>query len=248
MERAIADEGISVIICTKRQRYIENVFENYDAQTWKLKELIIILNHDKMNIGKYRRRARKSKNVSVYQLPEHTSLGECLNFGVDNSMYNYVAKFDDDDYYAPDYLTDSMQAFQKTNADIVGKRTHYVYLEASNILLLLNPKNENNFVSTLPGATLVIRKAVFNQVRFSKRDLGEDSKFCRDCVKLGLKMFSDHKYNFVAIRRENADGHTWPITEQRLISKSNVLITLFSRNFREYVTKSSEINWPKETT
>ncbi|GAA0373688.1 glycosyltransferase [Paenibacillus motobuensis] len=242
MQRTIADEGISIITCTKRQQYIENAFGNYDAQTWKAKELIIILNNDGMNIEKYRRRARKRENVSVYQLPENTSLGECLNFGVDKSMFNYVAKFDDDDYYAPDYLTDAMHAFQKSNADIVGKRTHYVYLEASNLLVLRYPKNENSFVSSLSGATLVIRKAVFDKVRFPDRDLGEDSRFCRECDKLGLKMFSDYKYNFVAIRRENAEDHTWPITEQKLISLSNVLIIPFSRKFQEYVTKSAEIN------
>lgn len=241
MERPIHDEGISIITCTKRQQYIENVFENYDTQTWKLRELIIILNHDEMNMEKYRRRAQRRENVSVYHLPENKSLGECLNFGVDNARYNYVAKFDDDDYYAPGYLTDAMHAFQKTNADIVGKRTHYVYLEASNILLLRYPKNENKFVSSLSGATLVVRKAVFNNVQFADRTLGEDSRFCRECDKLGLKMFSVHKYNFVAIRRENAEDHTWPITEEKLISLSNVLIVPFSRKYRDYVTMSSEI-------
>lgn len=241
MERTIPDEGISIITCTKRQQYIENVFENYDAQAWKSKELIIILNNDEMNIKKYRRRARRRENVSVYNLPENKSLGECLNFGVDKSIYNYVAKFDDDDYYAPDYLTDAMHAFQKTDADVIGKYSHYVYLEASNLLLLRYPNNENKFVPYLPGATLVIRKSVFDKVRFAHRTLGEDRRFCRHCGKLGFKMFSNERYNFVAVRRENGADHTWQITEQELISTAEDLITPISRNFRAYVTKSSEM-------
>ncbi|GIP31290.1 glycosyltransferase family 2 protein [Paenibacillus sp. J2TS4] len=235
------NEGISIITCTKRQEYLDNVFDNYRKQTWKLKELIIILNKDDMDIEKFRRKARKYENVTVYQLPEGHSLGECLNFGVDNSKHSYVAKFDDDDYYSPHYLTECMYSFKKTNADIVGKYTHYVYLEGSNLLLLRSPKNENKFVSNLPGATMVIKKEVFDKVRFPDRNLGEDSKFCGDCGKLGFKMFSNDRYNFVAVRRENAKDHTWPISDQKLVSSSNVLIIPYLKDFREYVTKSSDI-------
>ncbi len=234
--------GISIITSTKRLENIENVFDNYNKQKWRRKELIIIINRDETNIEKYRKKARKYKDVTVYQLPENKSLGECLNFGVDNAKYDYVAKFDDDDYYAPHYLTESMRTFQNTNADIVGKYTYYVYLEGSNLLLLRSPKNENKFVSSLPGATMVIKKEVFNKVRFPDRNLGEDSKFCGDCGKLGFKMFSGGRYNFVAVRKKNAKGHTWPISDQKLVSSSPVLIIPLSKNFREYVSKSSDFH------
>lgn len=43
---------VSVITCTIREEYIENVFKNYEQQLWKDKELIIILNKDTMNLSK----------------------------------------------------------------------------------------------------------------------------------------------------------------------------------------------------
>lgn len=45
--------------------------------------------------------AKKLRNIHVYRAPQHHSLGACLNHAVKKAKYSYIAKFDDDDYYAP---------------------------------------------------------------------------------------------------------------------------------------------------
>jgi uncharacterized protein YaaW (UPF0174 family) len=48
---------ITVIACTMRSSYMDNLFENYDRQLWKDKRMIIVLNNDKMDIKAYQQRA-----------------------------------------------------------------------------------------------------------------------------------------------------------------------------------------------
>lgn len=100
-------KGVSVITCTNKPIYMNNIFENYWNQTWSEKELIIILNKDDMDLAQWRRKANGDPNIFIYQLPENLSLGQCLNFAIDQTQCDFIAIFDDDDYYAPLYLNNN---------------------------------------------------------------------------------------------------------------------------------------------
>ncbi len=112
---------VSLIACTIRDNMMNNIFENFSRQKWEEKELIIILNNDKMEISKWKEKALGYKNVTIYQLPQQKTLGNCLNFGIEKAKFDIVAKFDDDDYYSPYYLIEAMKIFKTTNAQLVGK-------------------------------------------------------------------------------------------------------------------------------
>lgn len=212
------------------------MFKNYKRQKWKKKELIIILNNDDLDINIYREMAKKYKHISVYRLPEKKSLGKCLNLGVRKSRYGIIAKFDDDDYYAPAYLKDCMRAFKKSHADIIGKRAHFVWLKESKALILRHPNDEKKFVSILPGATLVFKKKVFKKVRFSNLTVGEDDKFCQDSLAKGFKIFSAGRYHFVAIRRENSVGHTWIVSDTELL-ESDIRLIPGVKKYKKYAAR-----------
>ncbi|MCL6603432.1 MAG: glycosyltransferase [Paenibacillus sp.] len=227
--------GITIITCTKRRDCLNSLFENYQRQNFKNKELIVILNKNSLKISDYITAAKKYKNVRIYRLPENRSLGSCLNYGVLLSKHGYIAKFDDDDYYAAQYLTDSMRCLRTTNADIVGKRAHYMHLNAKNLLLLRYKSMDNRYVNLVQGATLLIKKNVFNQISFPNQNRGECVKFCTDCIAHGFKIFSGNKYNFAAIRRKNSKDHTWIISDQNLLTKNVKVIKV--KNFKKYVSR-----------
>lgn len=231
----IKQQGVSIIACTKRQSYIRNLFNNYSRQNHAKKELIIIVNNDKIPLEPYQTLAKKHQNVQVYRVPERSSLGACLNFAVKKSKYGYVAKFDDDDYYAPYYLTESLEAFQRTNADVIGKRAHYMYLRGSNTLVLRFPQDENRPVTKLPGATLVIKRNVLNNVRFPDRNVGEDDLFCLRSKRKGYNVYSAGKHNFVAIRRKNSSNHTWIISDKKILAHSRKIPPV--KNYEKFVQK-----------
>ena len=107
--------------------------------------------------------AEKYDNVRVFQLDEKKYLGDCLNFGFLKANYDYLAKFDDDDFYCENYLVDIIQAFKYTNADLIGKESIYVYFKRSD-QLMLGPKSSRKwrFGNDVSGATFVFRKDVFD--------------------------------------------------------------------------------------
>ncbi len=213
---------VSIICCTMREHFMENVFQNYNNQILKDKELIIILNQDDLNISKWKSNAKTYKNVSVYQLPEVCTLGECLNFAIQKARYDYIAKFDDDDYYAPNYLEHSIEALKKTKADVIGKRTVYMYFEDEKILAINKPGKENMLVRQgLKGATLVFKKEICEKVIFPKLNLGEDTIFLRQCIKNNFKLYSTDKRNYVCLRTSKLGHHTWNVSNIILLRKSS---------------------------
>ncbi|GAA3329493.1 hypothetical protein GCM10020331_077780 [Ectobacillus funiculus] len=80
-----------------------------------------------MDINKWRKAAEPYKDVTIYQLPQHVTLGECYNFAIPKARYDYIAKMDDDDYYSPYYLSEAMKGFEVSGASVVGKK-HCIYL------------------------------------------------------------------------------------------------------------------------
>ncbi len=76
--QSIKQQGVFIITCTNRQGYAGNLFKNYSRQQHPRKELIIILNNDKIPLAPYQRLAKKHKNIQVFRVPGHQSLGACL--------------------------------------------------------------------------------------------------------------------------------------------------------------------------
>lgn len=148
-------DGISIITCTHFPFYLDNIFANYARQTYPVKELIIILNGPGINLSDFYKRAELHPHVRIIQLPESCSAGTCLNYAVGQTHYPYIANFDHDDYYAPEYLNDFMKIAPSSEAGVFGKKTHFVFFEEQRILALLHPGRENSYVDYLIGCTLL---------------------------------------------------------------------------------------------
>lgn len=235
---------VSIITVTQRKHFCENVFNNYKRQRYKDKELIIILNDDAMDIDNWQNKAQESENVRVFQLESRITLGECYNFAIPKAKYDYIAKFDDDDYYSPYYLEEAVKGLQVSGADMIGKSTIFIYYLSNQVLTLFNEKKEfielcreeELYEKYLVGATFVFKKELFPNVMFEKVNDGEDTLFLKACLNRGFKLFSTSKYNYVYIRYPNIRHHTSTFPEHKLFQKSIALKRIDS--FQEYVEHS----------
>ncbi len=223
LRRPFEVTGVSVITCTKRAHFMENVLANFTQQDFPRKELIIILNNDSLDVNAYRERVREYDGISVFQLPEVRTLGTCLNAAVDCARYNVVAKFDDDDYYAPRYLSRSLRAFEFTAADVIGKCATYVYFKKSRILAVRRVEMQNTYIGLVEGATLIVKKEVFQKVRFADVSLGEDLLFCENCYKAGIRVYATDKYNHVYIRYGSRHHHAWKVKDKAILACAEVI-------------------------
>lgn len=221
-EQNSGQPGVSVITCTNRPDSLENVLANYLRQTYEPRELIIVVNSEETNIDYWRSRTAAHADIKILQLSSQQTLGECLNFGIEHAGYNYVAKCDDDDYYAPGYLSGLMPLFDATGAKIVGKCSMFVYFEGSQTLAIALPGNENMPVSGVAGATMIISREVFSQIKFTGTSFGEDSVFLQECVAKGIPIFSGDRFNFACIR-SNPDRHTWQVDEEEYLKYCEIV-------------------------
>lgn len=228
---------VTIIACTMRQTYMNQVFNNFDRQTWKNKEMIIILNKNDMDINVWIKRAKKypGRKVRVYKVPEKYKLGKCLNFAIAKAKDGIITKFDDDDYYGAHYLTESINALRRRNASIVGKTSAFMYFEETKALMLFRAGSENKYRRSVKGGTLLFRKSLWRRVRFSEnRVAGSDSDWITRCVRKGAKVYSVSKKNYVCIRRKNVSSHTQKKSTKRYMSFCKLVA--YTNNYKLYIS------------
>ncbi|MBQ8997868.1 MAG: glycosyltransferase [Clostridium sp.] len=220
-------EGFSIITVTNRDYCIENMINNFLRQNLKTKELIIVINNDNIDTEHIYKYINQSLNIHIYKLPENKPLGSCLNYAIEKSSYNTIAKFDDDDYYGPYYLDEAKHTFLKEGCSILGKQRTYYYLEKYKKLILKKNAIENDYVKSLMGSTLCFKKDVFDKVKFEDISIREDYYFNKKCIKNGYKLYSTSKYNHLVFKHADINKHTFKSNIHTLINlcsdiKSNI--------------------------
>ena len=213
------DNAVSVITCTNQTNSIDTIINNFNRQDYPKKELIIIINNnDEIVLKDWKNRVKNLDNINVYKISEKISLGKCLNLGVSKAKYGIISKFDDDDYYGPNYLSEVVRCFDFTRAKLIGKGCTFVYLANTKLLTIRNPHEENKYTNFVNGSTLTFKKEIFNKVSFKDITVGEDIEFCKECVKNNILIYSCSRYNHAYIRYPSKNKHTWIIEDDDLIN------------------------------
>lgn len=204
--------GVSIITATNRPHFFDNLLDNYARQEYVPREMILVLHGNSSRKRDIQNKTKDYEAVKIYQVSDSYTLGDCYNYGIEKSKYNYLAKFDDDDYYGAHHLTDAMRAFQYSDADIIGKHSRFVYFEKE-FLLMVYEGIEYDYFTYVTGATMVFKKAVWKKVKFASVTIGEDSNFQAAALQQGFRIFSIDKYNYVTIRRKDPNHHTFQLDD-----------------------------------
>lgn len=202
IEREEKKAGVSIITFTNNPLYLNNIFENYNRQKWDMKELIIFFYTENENIKNWIKRSEKLNDITIYTLAGKTALNQYLKRAVKKSKYDFIAKFNDSDYYGPHYLTDLMLAFKYTDASVVGKHTIYSYLQESKDLSICFPEKENRFSPVVCEGAFIFKKEILNRVRFSSTNHTGHLQFIRNCLTAGYKIYVTNRYNYVQIKEK----------------------------------------------
>jgi glycosyltransferase involved in cell wall biosynthesis len=198
--------------------------------------MIIVLNRDDMDINKWRRKARKYKNVSVYRVPQKYNLGKCLNYGIRRARHRIIAKFDDDDYYGRYYLKESIKKMRKRKVSVIGKNASFIYFKAKKALMLFRGGGQNQYQQNIKGGTLLFKKSVWKKVKFNEKKVhGSDVAFLRGCRKRGYKIYSVSKYNYVCVRRKNVKSHTQKTSTKIYMARCKLI--RYTRRYIPFVNK-----------
>ena len=215
----IGTPSVSVVMSTIRPECLEAALEQIRNQKGVNLE-ILVATHG------FRADPEKFPGVKFLEVSSEKSLGYCLNTLVGEATGDYIAKMDDDDLYAPDYLRDQVNALRFSGATVVGKQASYLYLEESDELVLRKQWREHLWTDMVLGATLVARRVTFEEIKFQDLEHGEDTRFLRDVIARGGHIYSSDRFNYIQIRSSGI--HTWDVSSAEL--KRNGQVETFGLN------------------
>ncbi len=213
---------VTAMVSTCRPHQVNHVLEQL-AQQVDVDLEPVILTHGFSPDDQMRGYARElGLDVQWIEGEPELKLGECYNQIVAQSSGETIAKIDDDDLYAPNYLFDQLAAMNYSNADVVGKGAYYMWLEHSSILCLRFEHLEHQFCSFVSGPTIVARRDICEENPFIPENRGEDSSFLKAVTSGGGKLFSASRFGFIQTRNSSAN-HTWDVQNSEILGPSQVV-------------------------
>lgn len=215
---------VSLVCTTKRIDFLENIFKNVSWQTEDDVELILNLHGIDVEDVRIAELADKYDfgNYKVIRSPSDLSFGEAINAGFAETSGELSSKFDDDDYYGPNYIGDLVDAWLYSGADIVGKSEIFIYSEDSKVLVRSYKNYSMKFGSFVRGATLTGPTELMRSIGFGDLGTGEDSDFLKRAKELGKTIYSDGAYNFTYLRRDGSD-HTYVASGDDMIASGEAV-------------------------
>jgi glycosyltransferase involved in cell wall biosynthesis len=159
--------------------------------------------------------------LKILSIPEEQFLADGLNAALEVASGAYLAKIDDDDYYGPNYLSDSLLAFDYApTAGLVGKKSFFAYVEAADQTVLRFPTQSYKFCRHVHGGTLVWDRRRLEGLEFESVRRGTDTRFLKSVQRMGVDIFSTDPFNFVHVRYADKTRHTWTIEDDEFVSKA----------------------------
>jgi hypothetical protein len=211
-----AQPDVDVVCVSRRPGRAAEVVALFDAQTYGPRRLTIVTTVP-IDAEPVIRQLRVTRpDVIIVERPGRT-LGACLNEFIDNTSAVLVAKWDDDDWYGPNYLLDLVLDRNATGAAVTGKHSCFVYLEPSDSTHVRFPGQEFRDTSFLAGGTLLLDVDALRGTRFPDVNLGEDSGLLAACLRGGLRVRSADTFNYVQMR--GADN-TWQVSDAEFLARS----------------------------
>lgn len=178
-----------------REKYIPFALDYFLQQNYPHKELVIIDD----GIRSVQQLISDDPQIHYYYTQPLGTIGLKRNYAIDRAQGEIIMHWDDDDWRAPDWISQQVNFLLMTGADITGiKHVHY-FSPLMNTFWQGDAHNRNNPNSRvwLNGATLGYWRSYWEKYPFKDLQKGEDDDFIQH---QDAKVFAhDYIDGFVAI-------------------------------------------------
>ena len=188
---------VSCVLPTfNRKRFLPQTIKYFLYQTYENKELIIVDDGTLVSEDCI----PKDDRIHYIRLQKRTSTGSKLNIAIDKSHGPIIQRWDDDDYYHPQFLATTVAALQggKSKQSIVG---------FDRFLVLIAQTGELKFSGTgwCANGTLCFFRELWRKIPFQDLYRAADWYFLRDHNAQHIKVNNAELY--ILVRHE--EGHVW---------------------------------------
>ncbi|WP_442587822.1 glycosyltransferase family 2 protein [Pedobacter sp. AW31-3R] len=169
-----------------RPKFMVQAISNFFAQDYPRTELIIIDDSSRS----YAQLIPPTPQIRYYYLRPLGTIGCKRNFACKQAKGEIIAHWDDDDTYAYDWISRSVNQLIICGADIIGLRNIVFHSVTSNSHFLY--RNNHQDPRWLCGATLIYKKSIWSAFPFSNLQIGEDTDFLFNCGgKIAISNYTD---------------------------------------------------------
>ena len=153
-----------------RAHFLRRAVECFRKQTWENRELIVVAEPDQ-------RVSLDGPAVLPHLRPGRWTVGEKRNVGCLGARGEYIALWDDDDFSAPNRLTEQMRVLQESGKSVTTLPQIYFTNEACDQWWL----SERGWIDT----SLVFKRSWWEQHNFPDKMIGQDVDFMRAADQAG---------------------------------------------------------------
>ncbi|MDO5741465.1 MAG: glycosyltransferase [Vagococcus sp.] len=212
---------ISILLSTNRPDNLPTALDNCARQN-HIDTQIIIGTHGFSPSSSVQQHAHSlGLDVAWVELDSSFSLGSCYNHLLEYADCPLIAKMDDDDWYAPEYLLEQVSAMDSLQVDAVGKNTHLISFPHRHLTALYAPGHSHIYTRFVAGPTIVTKADLAKDLSFPDITVGEDSQFLQRIHQNGGVIFSTSPFGF--IRNRGLTGHTFEQADARFLANAHIL-------------------------
>ena len=194
----LSGPSVSVLLRLDRAEDADRALEQVAAQAWRPLQLVAITaggDLDPARVGE-RAQARGIENVATVPASSPASAG-WLNAALDAATGDLIAIFDPASSYEEHYLTDLVQAFSYTEAEIAGKQAHYATIAGGDAELRFADQ-EHSYVDRVHPSTLVATAELLRRLRFDEGSPAPVEDLLGRTRAEGGQIYSADRFSFVA--------------------------------------------------
>lgn len=138
-------------------------------------------------------------NINYYYLKPPNTIGTKRNLACEKSNGEFIIHMDDDDWYAPDWISRQVENLLNTGGDITGLNS--IIFHSSSLERSFVYRNVDNNKPWILGATMAYKKSVWENYKFKNMQVGEDTDFLKNSA--GKIVVLNYLNGFVAMVHSN---------------------------------------------
>jgi glycosyltransferase involved in cell wall biosynthesis len=198
-----------------RRRFVPMAVDYFLRQDWADRELIVV-DDGTDPVGDL---MPADPRIRYFRVSSRMTVGAKLNFACEQARGEWIARWDDDDWYAPNRLTRQAMTMAAGGAEICGhRRLLYCDIRDSCAFLYEYPAGERPWVL---GSTSFFLRSYWRGRRFDEIDVGEDALFVWSAPPERVRVIDDstlavhfiHGGNVSAKDTSNAWWRPLPLSE-----------------------------------
>lgn len=197
---------VSCIMPTfNRRAFISLALASFRAQTYTAKELIVV--DDGYDCIKDL--VDGIPQVRYLRLRQRATIGAKRNTACEEARGDFIAHWDDDDWYSPARLASQMKPLLCGTADLTGMINSYVLeLLAGQFWSASADLHRRMFVGDIHGGTIVFQKDIWQKIsKYPNVNLAEDAALIQRAIHRGKRIHRvENRGEFVYIRHGK---NTW---------------------------------------